>query len=304
MCSMKKINLKDPLPSDIQLDYQDKHFILMSSVKHLSRTPEAVLNDSFILVLVEGDEGTTIINDQSYTLKKGDLLVCPPGNILFKGHMGENFRSLNFIFSKDCVKEVVKGTNISSLQMLMAKKVEILQTTPDEQDSIRGFYRTISSFYHAPNDIFKELAVHSLHQSFAFFSAGLFYRRGFAHRENKGNAAEVIFRKFASLLKEHPEGRTVQYFADKLNITPKYFNSICKQVSGRTASSIINEEVVSVAQIMLNDHDLSIKQISSILGFANQSHFGSFMRRETGMSPQAIRNKKRIDFNLSHDEEK
>ena len=60
---------------------------------------------------------------------------------------------------------------------------------------------------------------------------------------------------------------------------------------GKTASKIINEEIVTQAHLMLKDPDLSIKQISSILGFTNQSHFGSFIRKETGVSPQALRKK-------------
>jgi AraC-like DNA-binding protein len=38
------------------------------------------------------------------------------------------------------------------------------------------------------------------------------------------------------------------------------------------------------------DPDLSVKEIAAALGFANQSHFGSFMRKETGSSPVAFRN--------------
>ena len=99
-----------------------------------------------------------------------------------------------------------------------------------------------------------------------------------------------IFRDFARLLKIHPDGRSVKFYADKLNITPKYFNSICKFVTGKTASQLINEELVNLARTMLSDPDLSVKEIAAALGFANQSHFGSFMRKETGSSPVALRN--------------
>ena len=61
-------------------------------------------------------------------------------------------------------------------------------------------------------------------------------------------------------------------------------------VSNKTASQLINEELVNLARTMLSDPDLSVKEIASALGFANQSHFGSFMRKETGRSPIAIRN--------------
>lgn len=43
----------------------------------------------------------------------------------------------------------------------------------------------------------------------------------------------------------------------------------------------------------LIDNSKSIKQIAEMLGFANQSHFGTFFNRKAGMSPQQFRNSNR-----------
>jgi transcriptional regulator GlxA family with amidase domain len=41
----------------------------------------------------------------------------------------------------------------------------------------------------------------------------------------------------------------------------------------------------------LKNTTLSIKEISAILGFANMSHFGSYVRKHLGVSPSVIRGK-------------
>ncbi|MBQ2073918.1 MAG: AraC family transcriptional regulator, partial [Bacteroidaceae bacterium] len=79
-------------------------------------------------------------------------------------------------------------------------------------------------------------------------------------------------------------------YAKRLHITPKYFSTVCKQVSGCTAGEIVNEHVLRKAKMLLRQPSLSIKQIASRMGFRNASHFGTWVRRNTGMSPQALRN--------------
>jgi AraC-like DNA-binding protein len=81
----------------------------------------------------------------------------------------------------------------------------------------------------------------------------------------------------------------VNGYAELLHITPKYFSSICKKLSGKTANEIIKEETIKQAKILLHDNSLSIKQVADQLSFTNQSHFGTYFHRYTGMSPQQFR---------------
>nr|MCR4958426.1 helix-turn-helix domain-containing protein [Prevotella sp.] len=47
---------------------------------------------------------------------------------------------------------------------------------------------------------------------------------------------------------------------------------------------------MTTAKLLLRDNTKSIKQIAEMLGFANQSHFGTYFNRKAGMSPQMFRN--------------
>lgn len=294
LCVMKRVNFNTTIPQEMRPDYQDKYIVLLDNVHHVQHTQETLLNETFIIMLVEEGECCPIINEKEYHLNKGDILICTPGNIIERGMVSFNHYSRIFVISSEQVGDLLKGTHMSISHYLMSKVVRVLHLTPEEQNVIKEFYRIISAMDPLPNDNAKDMAIQHLLQSMSYTFAGLFLNRGFAQRNDKATSAEALFRNFIRLLKDHPDGRTVQFFASKLNITPKYFNTICKQVSGKTASTLINEEIVNLAQIMLKDHDLSIKQISSILGFANQSHFGSFIRREVGISPQALRRKQSL----------
>ena len=291
---MEKENTDTTAPNELNLDYQDAYITLLNNVHQVKHTRETIKNESFIIILnAEGwCKGT--LNDKEITMSAGDILISSPGNIMQNGSTSMDFRSLIFIISSEHVNDILKGTHMSLSHYLIHKRTDILHLTAEEQEMVQGYYSLISSFSHMTHDVIKKECVSRILQSISYALAGLFFHRGYTPKRDKMTSAEALFGKFIRLLKEHPDGRTVQFYADKLNITPKYFNSICKQISGKTASTLICEEITNMARALLKDPELSIKQIAIQLGFVNQSHFGSFIRRETGFSPQHLRKESQL----------
>ena len=105
------------------------------------------------------------------------------------------------------------------------------------------------------------------------------------------NRAEEYFLKFMVLLSEHyKEQRSVGFYARQLCITPKYLTTLIKRVSQRSVSEWIDNYVVLEAKMLLKYSNMSIQEIAYNLNFPNQSFFGSYFKRNTGMSPSQYRN--------------
>ena len=101
---------------------------------------------------------------------------------------------------------------------------------------------------------------------------------------------EDILWRFLSLLTQHyKENRSVDFYADKLCISPKHLSSVIKQLSHKTAHEIISDVVIMAAKQLLKTTTLSIQEISEELNFANQSFFGKFFKQNTGQSPSSYR---------------
>lgn len=101
-----------------------------------------------------------------------------------------------------------------------------------------------------------------------------------------------IFERFKQLLfRDFLSQRSVQYYADSLNVSRKYLSEIIKTNSGRTASNWIDDIVILEAKVLLQNKDLTINQISDILHFSNQSIFGRFFKNHEGISPLEYRKK-------------
>lgn len=97
---------------------------------------------------------------------------------------------------------------------------------------------------------------------------------------------EEIFRRFIALVNEHSkQERSVDFYADKLCLTPHYLSTIIREASGQTVMQWINQSVVLEAKVLLKHSDLLIFQISDELNFPNPSFFSKFFKRMTGMTP-------------------
>ena len=98
---------------------------------------------------------------------------------------------------------------------------------------------------------------------------------------------EEMFEKFISMLDQNfRKEQNVIWYAEKLCLTPKYLSKLIFEASGKYASEWIKDYIIQEAQTLLNSSPLTIQQISNELGFSNQSHFGSYFKRYTGVSPK------------------
>ena len=102
--------------------------------------------------------------------------------------------------------------------------------------------------------------------------------------------AEQICGQYFSLIELHcREQHTVEWYASQMCLSPKYLSNVIKQTLGTSPNACIDEALMRQAKSLLSSTSLSVQQITDRLGFQNQSHFGTFFKRQTGFSPKAFR---------------
>ena len=86
------------------------------------------------------------------------------------------------------------------------------------------------------------------------------------------------------------ESKEVQYYANLLCLSPKYFGSIIKENTGTSASDWISQYVIVQAKSLLrHNKDLNIQQISYQLGFTDPAAFTRYFKANAGLSPKEYR---------------
>ena len=102
--------------------------------------------------------------------------------------------------------------------------------------------------------------------------------------------SDGIMKAFADLLTEHIRKETsVEFYAEKLCISKQYLSLIVKEKTQFSVGKIISIMRVEEASRLLRDPELTLQQIAEELAFADQSSFGKFFRKHSGMTPMKYR---------------
>ena len=109
-------------------------------------------------------------------------------------------------------------------------------------------------------------------------------------RHTEMRRADGILKDFAELLMHNvAKENSVGFYAEKLCISKQYLSLIVKEKTKVPISTVISALRAEVAAGLLRDPDLSIQQIANRLSFSDQSSFGKFFRKHSGMSPLKYR---------------
>lgn len=107
---------------------------------------------------------------------------------------------------------------------------------------------------------------------------------------NQQPAKHLLIFRFQQFINQYYlTHKTVEAYAQLLNITPDYLNQSVKAVTGKTAHRLIQERVLLEAKKLLSYSDLNVAEIADYLGYAEPTHFGRFFKRSFGISPLAWR---------------
>lgn len=244
--------------------------------------------DAFIIGV--GTEGETSVsfNLHEFRLKKDSMFIFTPKNIL-QVNSQQYFKADVIAISPDFMRRI--NIDIKNMMPLFLKFVEnpTLALTPEESRSMRGMIAQIERETREPETHFSFDIVSGLIAATIYKVGDIMYHYLAEHPEeqnNSHNRAEEYFKQFTHLLGEHfREERSVGFYARQLCITPKYLTTLIKRISGQSVSEWIDNYVILEAKTLLKYSTMSIQEIAYYLNFPNQSFFGSYFKRNTGMSP-------------------
>lgn len=246
--------------------------------------------DQLTIILCTGGRKELQINFADYTLTPGSLAFIYPNSMWRPLATSSDFEAHYFSIQGTSAKEwnaFIDLDTVFSLSSYIAKHPHT-QLSLDETQVMTQYLNLLKSRYEANA---QAIIIRFILSAFKLELNRIFTAREKSDRSKISRQEDILW-KFLTLLKQyHKEERTVNFYADKMCISPKHLSSVIKQMSHKTAHEIIADFVTMTAKRLLKTTTMSIQEISDELNFANQSFFGKFFKQNTGQSPSAYRRK-------------
>ncbi|GAB3638370.1 helix-turn-helix domain-containing protein [Hymenobacter arcticus] len=227
------------------------------------------------------------VNLETYDIGPRSLMLLSPYVIKQWPFMSADMEALSVFFTKEFV--AASGSlNLNAFAFFERDARHVVELPPAPAAAIADLLRAIEQKYDAPHayraEILRSLIHILLHEIAPVYSA----QHGLPTTIQ--TRSQQLATEFKKLVNSHyATERSLAFYADKLCITPKHLAETVREATGKRAVAWLAEAVLLEASVLLQNPALPIAQIADTLHFADQSTFGRFFRKSTGVAPAAYR---------------
>ncbi|HLW62338.1 MAG TPA: helix-turn-helix domain-containing protein [Flavobacterium sp.] len=232
-------------------------------------------------------------------LFKGKKFECVKGDFMF--WFAESDVS-DFVFSADFkasilwVKKQFLMDNIPDQSwgidvQLYSRENPILELNKkNDKTQVLANFNLLNETFLDSKQLFYEEVLKLQMQIFLFRMWNIFSKN--YQRRKRSVQSGTLYERFQHLVQLHcMQEREVRFYANKLNITAKYLNFICKQNSDVTASEWIQRITKERIIILLQNKNRNISEIADEMNFSSRSFFTRYVKKLLGVSPSDYRNR-------------
>lgn len=269
--------------------YKGKYIILDNLDKRYSSKVDkrpSVFNTQYIIVYVVTEGSMNVkISGQEFEIKENEYLAVMP--CVHVEILESECRFFSFFTLSHIVNDIYERIGVSNDVGIRCFYFHHHILKPEQTQMILEEYNRMKREHLRQDYKRKEVCLRAL---IAAYECHLFsYVHELPEYDHYENSRQrEFFQKFLDFLSLYcKRERSVQFYADKLKITPKYLSNLTNQFTGLSASILIDQYVAYSIKRMLYSNEYNIKKVSDIYHFPSQSFFGRYFKRIVGVSPAA-----------------
>lgn len=247
-------------------------------------------------IALKGGDCGVMYGRNHYDFEEGVLVFTPPNQVItLTGEVSPESQKNGWMlfFHPDLIRKSALGENIDDYTFFSYQSHEALHLADSEKNTLADCIKKIKEEYHERIDNHSQRLIISNLELLLNYCAR-FYERQFNTRKNYNSD---IVTKLEKLLRSYFHSQdlpelgppSIQYCADKMNLSPNYLSDLLKKETGKSTKDHINDFVVEQAKNKLVNSNDSINEIAYALGFNYPHYFSRLFKNKTGVSPLAYR---------------
>lgn len=270
-----------------------------AEIKPLMRFNEPFRSNFFAVIVVQKGSLVFQNNFVKNTVQANDVYLVTPGSLCELHEMSDDTEFISMGFKREYLKEQGVFLNGAEIVHLFSSDL-IHKFSLNEEEcqdlvfSLRSLKKKINLPASAPH--FKDIIRHSFIS--VLYEVLIVYSKYRVFIPVKLNRQEELTSSFLNLLSDNfRQEKRVHHYAKELFVTSRHLSQVVKQVTGKTAGEIIDEMVINEAKVLLSSHMMNVAQVADELSFSDQSFFGKFFKKYTGISPSVYRSNSTVAIN-------
>ena len=262
-------------------------FIVMNDIKQLGIEKDYPVKLGVLAIcLCLYGELTVEINMIEHHISAGNLVITLPEDILQHKKVTDDVKGLFIIVSQQFIEDAFPKIEEILPLFLHIQKYPCLSLSVQECVRIQNFYNFFIQHLE-DNSPYRDKVIRSILQSLVYYIAGVV---NLDQANNRRDRKEELFSRFIQLIiKNYKEHKKLDFYADKLFISPKYLSDAIKKISGKSAHDWIDHYILLEAKILLRSSRKTVQQIADELNFPNNSFFSKYFKKHCGMTPKEYR---------------
>lgn len=245
--------------------------------------------DALMMMLFTEGSGKISVDLKEYEVGVDSMMILNPHNYISIRDCTPDVSGKVLFISHKAVENILPKLTDLLPVIVYNRNMPVRQLNADEVEWMSGIFRLIRSKLEGKPTKFMMPKLYGILQA-ALYEIMDINIAGQANDKTMRSRKEELMAKFIlAVMEDCTRHRKVEYYADRLCITPKHLSAVVKEISGMTAGKLIDNYVVLEAKMLLKNTDLTIQEIAARLNFPNQSFFGKYFKHSTGLSPSEFR---------------
>lgn len=243
------------------------------------------------------DGAATIrVNDVGQKLSAGDMLLYPPYSKVsledrddFKGYLA----SVDYEFVIASVKPLEWSANLHFISRHPV--VRLLENDHEVILSLIGLIEHKTAQNTSPLNL---LLLSSLWESLTYQVLTAYLEVHPLEPDSYSVKNNIALTFQADLMQHFTTQREVAFYAAQQRLSPRYFSTVIKEVTGHNALYWIVQTVTGEAKKRIMESGLSIKEIAYSLNFRSPTFFSRWFKQYTGTTPKEFKQQRSVKHSL------
>src|SRR5690554_1662328 len=233
------------------------------------------------------------VKDKKYKLPEGSLaFVSPRKNIVFGAECEKGNSIYVLAFSVSFYEKSAKDSLLLNSDLFFNAEGVFIAPAIGSVDNLKQLVINRLNLYEEKGNIGLYVAVAHNCVEILILDGLLTIEKQL--KEQKTKPQKLLFldiaNRFRILLQKHYKSeRSVAFYAELLQITPRKLTVVTETTLDKSAKEIIIEKIIKEAVKMLKHSQLSILEISKEVGFSDITNFSTFIKKHTNKSPKDFR---------------